>query len=387
MHFAVSKLQQTPIMADANKDNCDGEPVDLGMQGLRIGSIFIILVASLVGALTPVLLARQSKMHVPKFTFFICKYIGTGVIIATAWMHLLDPAIDQLGDDCVKERWLGKYPWALCIALMTVMVMFFIELMVARFDDDDSNSSHSHGTGSDSNSDLNEVLALKKPTTSTKGKSVDAEPCSHDVERHGALRGPDQTTIPGRPDDVSYPPGGEDHLAHRKDHKEGDSHTSLSSQLTAIFILEFGVIFHSVFIGLTLGTTGSDDLKILLVVLVFHQMFEGLGLGSRIAVADWPTGKQWLPFVLAIGFALSTPVGIAAGIGAKPQNAAIQKLINGIFDSISAGILMYTGLVELLAHEFMFNPHMRRAPLKIQLFAFGCVSFGVAIMALLAKWA
>ncbi|KAG6003590.1 hypothetical protein E4U21_001877 [Claviceps maximensis] len=369
-------------MAEAGLKSCDGEPVDLGMRELRIGSIFIILVASLVGALTPVLLARQNRMHVPKFTFFICKYVGTGVIISTAWMHLLDPAIDQLGDECVKDRWLGDYPWALCIALMTIMVMFFVELMVARHDDDDD-----HGNASDSSSDLNEVLAIKKPSNTSQAKIVDVESCPHDLENHGSLRGPDPTTIPGRPDDVSYPPGGEDHLAHRNDHKEGDAHSTLSGQLTAIFILEFGVVFHSIFIGLTIGTTGADKLTVLLIVLVFHQMFEGLGLGSRLAVAEWPTSKQWLPFVLAIGFAMSTPVGIAAGIGAKPDNAATQKLVNGIFDSVSAGILMYTGLVELLAHEFMFNPHMRRAPLKIQLFAFGCVVIGVAVMALLAKWA
>lgn len=367
-------------MAD-EADNCDGQPVELGRRGLRIGAIFIILVASLIGALTPVLLQRQTKMHVPKFTFFVCKYVGTGVIIATAWMHLLDPAVDQLGDPCVAQNWpsMGEYPWALCIALMTIMVMFFVELMASRADDDDA---HSHGTGSDSDTDpANEILALKKQP---KDKNIvsQSQPCPHtdDIE---SGRG---TSIPGPPDDVSYPPGGEDHLAHRHEHNE-DSHHGIGGQLTAIFILEFGVVFHSVFIGLTLGTTGLDKLVILLVVLVFHQMFEGLGLGARLAVAPWPKGKEWVPYALALGFALSTPVGIAAGIGAKPTNAATQKLVNGIFDSISAGILMYTGLVELLAHEFMFNPHMRKAPLKIQLFAFGCVSFGVTVMALLAKWA
>ncbi|PHH58508.1 hypothetical protein CDD82_2940 [Ophiocordyceps australis] len=116
-------------------------------------------------------------------------------------------------------------------------------------------------------------------------------------------------------------------------------------------------------------------------------MFEGLGLGSRLATAPWPKGKSWLPFVLALGFGLSTPIGIAAGIGARPDNAATQKLTNGIFDAISAGILMYTGLVELLAHEFMFNPAMRRAPLKVKLSAFACIAFGVVVMAVLAVWA
>ncbi|KAM0451859.1 hypothetical protein ACHAPV_006061 [Trichoderma viride] len=364
-------------MADT-LDSCNGDVVDLKNRGLRIGAIFIVMAAATFGAFAPILLARQTKMHVPKFTFFICKYVGTGVIIATAWMHLLDPAIDNLSDPCLAPR-LGDYPWALCISLMTVMVMFFVELLAARIGGDEDEHTHSIGSDSDSGPTI-KAPAHRKSTE----KEAIAEACPHDLER-GVLHGPDSTTIPGLPDDVSYPPGGEDHLAHGHEHEDGDSHGGLAGQLTAIFILEFGVVFHSVFIGLTLGTT--NDLVVLLVVLVFHQMFEGLGLGSRLATAPWPKDKWWLPYVLGFAFAISTPIGTAAGIGARPNNANTQKLVNGIFDSISAGILMYTGLVELLAHEFMFNPHMRKAPLKIQLFAFGCVAFGVTIMSILAKWA
>ncbi len=352
--------------------NCDGEAVDDTRRGLRIGSIFIILVASLLGALVPVLLARQTRMHVPKFTFFVCKYVGTGVIIATAWMHLLDPAIDNFSDECVAAR-VPEYPWALAIGLMTVMTMFLLELVVTSYQKDDE---HSNGHASDSEAPSMDFIAKKRPAVN------ETTDCPHGPDLEQAA-GINPKSIPGRPDDVSYPPGGEDHLAHARSHQEGEG--GLAGQLTAIFVLEFGVIFHSVFVGLTLGTT--DNLVILLIVLVFHQMFEGLGLGSRIATAPWPKSKQWLPYVLCVGFAISTPVGIAAGMGAKPANATDQKLTNGIFDAISAGILMYTGLVELLAHEFMFNPHMRRSPLKIQLFGFGCIAFGAFVMALLAKWA
>jgi solute carrier family 39 (zinc transporter), member 1/2/3 len=49
-----------------------------------------------------------------------------------------------------------------------------------------------------------------------------------------------------------------------------------TAQMTAIFILEFGVIFHSIFIGLTLALSG-EEFRTLYVVLVFHQTFEGLG--------------------------------------------------------------------------------------------------------------
>ncbi|OAA74156.1 membrane zinc transporter [Cordyceps fumosorosea ARSEF 2679] len=360
-------------MADSDAPlNCTGEAADDTRRGLRIGAIFIIMFASLLGALAPVLLARQTRMHVPKFTFFVCKYVGTGVIIATAWMHLLDPAIDNFSDPCVAAR-VPDYPWALAIGLMTVMTMFLVELVVTSFQKDDD---HAAAHGSDSEGPSMDYIAKKRPGVT---ESTDC-PHAPDLEQAAGIN---PKSIPGRPDDVSYPPGGEDHLAHAQSHKEDE--TGLAGQLTAIFVLEFGVIFHSIFVGLTLGTT--EELVVLLIVLVFHQMFEGLGLGSRIATAPWPKDKKWLPYLLCVGFAISTPVGIAAGMGAKPANATDQKLTNGIFDSISAGILMYTGLVELLAHEFMFNPHMRRSPLKIQLFGFGCIAFGAFIMALLANWA
>lgn len=187
----------------------------------------------------------------------------------------------------------------------------------------------------------------------------------------------------------SYPPGGADNLAHRQEH-DNDSNTALvAAQLTSIFILEFGVIFHSVFIGLTLAVAG-DEFTILYIVLAFHQTFEGLGLGTRLALTPWPNNKQWLPWVLGMAFGFTTPIAIGIGLGVRTSfmpGSPNTLIINGIFDSISAGILIYTGLVELMAHEFMFNEEMRKASIKTTLFAFGCMCAGAGIMALLGKWA
>jgi hypothetical protein len=66
-----------------------------------------------------------------------------------------------------------------------------------------------------------------------------------------------------------------------------------AAEMTAIFILEFGVVFHSIFVGLTLAVAGAE-FPTLYVVLVFHQTFEGLGLGSRLAVTPWPKSKDGL---------------------------------------------------------------------------------------------
>ncbi|KAG9252228.1 membrane zinc transporter [Emericellopsis atlantica] len=373
--MSLAEMSAATILNRAEEEGCDGDAADVGHRALRIASIFIILVSSGIGALMPIFLAHQSKIPVPKLVFFICKYFGTGVIIATAWMHLLEPAADALGDPCLTPR-LGDYPWAFAIGLWTVMAMFFVELMAMRSVD---HTDALEAGGLDAKNDpALDILDFSR--TEPKKTSV-----NEDVENGTVADSAHDSALPGRDGDMSYPPGGHDHLAHRHEHTEGDSHGNLAGQLTSIFILEFGVLFHSIFIGLTLGTT--DEVTILLIVLVFHQMFEGLGLGSRLAIAPWPKDKKWLPYLLATLFALSTPIGIAAGIGAQPKNANDQKLVNGIFDAISAGILMYTGLVELLAHEFMFNPHMRRASLKVQLFAFSCVLLGMGLMALLAKWA
>jgi zinc transporter 1/2/3 len=185
-----------------------------------------------------------------------------------------------------------------------------------------------------------------------------------------------------------------DHAAaHSHPHDNSPSRTfdpeSYAAQLTAIAILEFGVIFHSVFIGLTLAVAG-EEFPTLYVVLVFHQTFEGLALGSRLASIEWPKSKRWTPYWLATGYAISTPIAIAIGLGVRQSFAPGSQttlIVNGIFDSISAGILIYTGLVELMAHEFMFSGYMQRAPIKEVLGAVGTMALGAALMALLGKWA
>lgn len=196
-----------------------------------------------------------------------------------------------------------------------------------------------------------------------------------------------KSSVPGRPDDFSYPPGGDDHLGHSRSHDEAGEH--FAAQMTAIFILEFGVIFHSIFIGLTLAVTG-DEFNVLYIVLVFHQTFEGLGLGSRLATATWPKAKSWMPWALGTAYGLTTPIAIAVGLGVRETftpGSPTTMIVNGVFDSISAGILIYTGLVELMAHEFMFNPEMRKSSMGMMLSAFGCMVLGAGLMALLGKWA
>ncbi|KAL5615050.1 hypothetical protein BROUX41_005114 [Berkeleyomyces rouxiae] len=340
--------------------------VDLDRRGLRIASIFIIMASSLLGAVAPILLGRLNTKHSPKNIFFVFKFIGTGVIIATACMHLLSPAVEALHSECLADK-LGDYDWVFFIALMTILLMLLIETVANHFSD--LIARKMAGSAPRSHVQYNTMADEAAPASSISDHEIPAE--KKDVS-------------PSRAADLSYLPHSHGHGPHIESHGPV-SNVAFSGQIIAILILEFGVIFHSVFIGLVLSTT--DEVVILTIVLVFHQLMEGLGIGSRLAVVKWPQGRGWWPFLFAAMYSVSTPIGIAAGLGARPNNGNTQTLVNGIFDSISGGILLYTGLVELLAHEFMFNEQMNRSPLRVKFAALSCVGFGAGIMALLAKWA
>ncbi|KAL9580790.1 MAG: hypothetical protein Q9212_004287 [Teloschistes hypoglaucus] len=368
------QVAPSAIMSSAAAEThvaCDlGNEYD-GRLGVRISAIFVILVGSLFGATFPVYAARHQRVGVPAWAFFVAKYFGSGVIIATAFIHLLAPANEALTNSCLTGP-ITDYDWVEGICLMTVFVLFFTELMAMRY----------ATFGSSGDFTDNE---LEQQSSGTKVVAPTSEQSARKMSIQSAH-------IPGN-----------DHLGHSSDHQDNDvvetkafatTHRTrlfedYTAQMTAIFILEFGVVFHSIFVGLTLAVAGGE-FKTLYVVLVFHQTFEGLGLGSRLAITPWPKSKHWTPYVLGFAYSLSTPIAIAIGLGVRQTWAPGSQtalIVNGVFDSISAGILIYTGLVELMAHEFMFSPTMRKANIRVVLSAFGLMCLGAGLMALLGKWA
>jgi len=171
-------------------------------------------------------------------------------------------------------------------------------------------------------------------------------------------------------------------------HKAKGMDAAAAGQIIGVFILEFGVVLHSILIGLTLAV--NEDFIILFVVIIFHQMFEGLGLGSRLASMKLPPSYSYVPVVAAIIYGLTTPIGIAVGLGVRTTynpDSTKASIVSGVLDALSAGILIYTGLVELIAHEFLFNQEMINGSNRKLTYALCCMLFGCGIMALLGRWA
>jgi zinc transporter ZupT len=102
-----------------------------------------------------------------------------------------------------------------------------------------------------------------------------------------------------------------------------------------ITLLEGGILFHSVFVGMTVSIT-INGFVILLVAIMFHQMFEGLGLGSRIAAVPYPRGS-FRPWLLVLAFGTTAPIGQAIGLAVRDSydpNSAFGLIIVGVFNAM-----------------------------------------------------
>ena len=144
-------------------------------------------------------------------------------------------------------------------------------------------------------------------------------------------------------------------------------------------------IIAGIFVGITLGIASSQtSIVALMVALTFHQGNEGLALGVLFVKARYPPLKY---FLLAAVFVVITPTGTAIGIalGQKYNGSSKAALgSEGVFDSISAGILIYNGLVDLVVPTF--SDKELPEGWKMSLAGFAALYSGAAIMALIGKW-
>lgn len=159
----------------------------------------------------------------------------------------------------------------------------------------------------------------------------------------------------------------------------------LSMQIT---LIEGGILFHSVFVGMTISLT-VDGFIVLLVAIVFHQMFEGLGLGSRIAAVPYPKGS-WKPWALVVAFGTTAPFGQALGLAvgnAFDPESVLGLILIGTFNAISSGLLLYAALVDLLAEDFLSEEAQHTLTGSLKKKAFVYVLLGAAGMSIVGAFA
>jgi zinc transporter 1/2/3 len=155
------------------------------------------------------------------------------------------------------------------------------------------------------------------------------------------------------------------------------------------FLLEMGILFHSIFIGMSLAVAVGNDFIVLLIAIVFHQTFEGLALGVRIADIKWPA-RALQPWLMAIAYGLTTPGGMAIGIATHTlysPNSEIGLLVVGIMNAVSAGFLVFASLVELMSEDFLSDQSWQILRGKRRVVACLLVFAGAFLMSLVGAWA
>ncbi|KAI7758374.1 hypothetical protein M8C21_013735 [Ambrosia artemisiifolia] len=308
----------------------------------KIVAILTILLAGGIGVSIPQLGKKIEALNPDNDIFFMIKAFAAGVILGTGFIHILPDAFDHLTSPCLPHNPWGKFPFAGFIAMSCAIGALMLDTFATSF-------------------------YTKMHFNKQKTKQV------MDVE------------------------SSDDHAGHVHVHAhatDGHAHGSvLSSHEYQLMrhriisqVLELGIIVHSVIIGLSLGASQHiSTIKSLLVALSFHQFFEGMGLGGCISQAKY---KSLATAIMAIFFSLTTPVGIAIGIGISKvyrEESTTSLIVEGVLNSCSAGILVYMALVDLLAADFM-NPRMQ-SNLRLQLGANVSLLLGAGCMSFLAIWA
>jgi zinc transporter ZupT len=189
-------------------------------------------------------------------------------------------------------------------------------------------------------------------------------------------------------------------------HHRHDSHASRRSrnslQLRAednpqklflqCLLLEAGILFHSIFIGMAVSVATGTAFVVLLLAICFHQTFEGFALGSRIAALipalfDASSPKPWL---MALAYGATTPIGQAIGIWMHrlydPQSQ-VGLLMVGITNAISSGLLLFAGLVQLIAEDFLSDHSYESLKGKRRIEAALAVGLGGLLMAIVGAFA
>ncbi|KAK9367240.1 Zinc/iron permease [Lipomyces kononenkoae] len=368
-----------PQAMDIQPD-CTALSLDNYNVPLRIGSVFIVFAASAFAVFLPLviqkLLKSGDKSAAAEWILVVVKQFGAGVIVATAFIHLLPDAFETFNNPCIGELSFDAWPGA--IAMIGVLMTFTIENIGHRIVSDRIKRAKAQ---------LAKDAASAPLLPTTTEDSIERPQPKH-LTSHSHSHS-----------------NGQGIFAHAETHVHSHGHTffeldrnddnvavtadiSESIERLSLYVLEAGIMFHSVLIGVTLSVTQASAFMSLFVVIIFHQMFEGMALGTRII--DVASLSQTRKYFLCIGFCTITPIGMAIGILARSNYAGDSSptalWAMGTLNSLSAGILLWVSLVELLAEEWMHGDlHEASAPMS--LLGFFSVALGATLMSLLGNWA
>jgi zinc transporter 1/2/3 len=223
--------------------------------GLHVGALFVVLAVSSLACAFPLLVLRFPRLRIPATVLFIVRHFGTGVLLATAFVHLLPTAFISLGDPCLSGFWTDDYPaMPGAIALLAIFLIAGIEMTFSP-----------------------EKRCCAAPMEASTGavampRGTECQMVGEDG-RCGSIEGQ-----LGNSPAITQPPSGRD---DSHDHSDAEFDTDAKVTPTTeqehrkaflqCVLLEVGILFHSVFIGMNLSVSAGREFVILFIAIVFHR--------------------------------------------------------------------------------------------------------------------
>jgi len=345
----------------------------------------------LSGSLIPPLV----NVYLPKFNlnerygFRFFNGLAAGLVLAVGYIHSIPDSIQSFGEAFPENNQTAQYAWGGLCAMIGSLATFFAEEYVHRnigrfavvhghHHHSHPHHHHHHGDGHGKTPDdirelENNLAAERKSGDSDEAVVTDkgtADPDKVAVEMS-------EKELPiNKAETVALEAGTPDRATAIA--------TAELGYYTELYVLLFGLSFHSIFVGIALGVSGND--WGLFAAIVFHQFFEGMALGARVARAGFRS-KLHIWFLDLI-YALSAPIGIAIGIGIEAAisgNNVTYNAVNGIFQGLSSGILIYVSLIHMMKEE-MERPEFQKGGNLLFIMYFGFL-IGAGCMAVIGIWA
>ncbi|KAM7197784.1 Zinc/iron permease, partial [Naviculisporaceae sp. PSN 640] len=308
------------------KPQCGSKEKGAYNMELHVFALFLVLVLSTGACAIPVITRRATKADNKKKNtiLFYCQHFGTGVLLATAFVHLLPTAFMSLTDPCLSYIFSEGYrPLAGLVAMVSVFLVVAVESYLTTkgaghshshdmFDESDSEEEFDSEQDSDGEASVREegygltrgsielednessqrLVANASPLPQSAPSLARAETRKHQARREQSSKLFRRSR---------HAPGGEISEEERR---------KLELQC---LLLEAGILFHSVFIGMSLSVATGPNFVVFLIAICFHQCFEGIALGGRIVGIQHPR-SSWKPWFMVLAFGLTTPIGQAIGL-------------------------------------------------------------------------
>ncbi|KAL0475020.1 Zinc/iron permease [Neurospora intermedia] len=417
-----AELSKRVDATDKSRPQCGSGEKGEYNTGLHVFALVLILLLSTLSCGFPLFSRRAMKgSKLQRKIIFFSQYFGTGVLMATAFVHLLPTAFLSLTDPCLPYVFSEGYkPLAGLVSMTAALVVVALESYLTTrgathshshtiFEDEEENG-HMHNHAHHDFKDTPEGIPLQDREVA-QGLIGRQSPIASTSAHHSPSDQPqafrDNDSANSLDLDLTFdelqPTPNTDHDQLLEPRNTSPYRTGLKPavapdspnpeeqkrMLLQCLLLEAGILFHSVFIGMALSVATGPPFIVFLIAIGFHQTFEGLALGTRIAAIHFPRSSP-RPWLMVLAFGTTTPIGQAIGLLIHTFYDPLSQtglLMVGFMNAISSGLLLFAGLVQLLAEDFLSEKSYATLHGRKRLHAYLAVVAGAGLMSAVGAFA